>query len=468
MAFATPAFLSVFFPAGFFLCFLTRGNLRAQNLCLAALSLVFFAWAKPALGVLPVALTALEWFLGKGIAGAKTKSLQRLCAWLAVGVPLLGLVVCKYLGFFAEVLNGLFSLDLASPRLVQPLGVSFFTFKAVSYALDVRSQKEKPAERFDDLFLYLCLFPQMTAGPISQWREMRPQLVDRRMTLEGVRAGCVRFALGLSKKVLLADVLAGVVKAAFGCPAEARSAALAWLGAVAFTLQIYLDFSGYSDMAIGLGRMLGFTFPENFSLPLRAKGMRDFWRRWHMSLTAWFREYVYLPLGGNRKGLFCTCRNLGIVFLCTGLWHGANWTFVVWGLWNGLLLVLERTRLLAVPGWRGLWAHGYTLLAVTLGFVVFRSESIPPAFEYVRSMVTTFGMSWEMKGYLLEQLTPMNLTALGVSIAVAVSPGAKARARLGQEPWAQAALCAVCCALVALSYAAILASGFKPFLYAQF
>jgi len=364
MGFASPVFLSLFLPFTLLLCALFRSRVAVQNACLTALSLLFYAWGEPVYVLPLVGLAVCNGALAKGVAYGKA-SLRNVYTALAVALNI-GLLFCfKYLGFF---------MPFPVPEIKLPLGVSFFTFQALSYVLDVRMGKSKPVKDGGTLLLYLCLFPQLIAGPILRWHTIADQFQNRRMTMAGAASRLRRFILGLSKKVLLADLLGKMADAAFACPQAGLSAPFAWLGAVSFALQIYLDFSGYSDMAIGIGRALGFTFAENFRHPLRAASMQHFWRRWHITLTDWFRDYLYIPLGGNRKGRFRTYVNVSAVFLFTGLWHGASWTFVLWGAWNGLFVILERAGALRAGKWPAVLAHAYTLAVVLLGFVLFRAE----------------------------------------------------------------------------------------------
>ena len=472
MGFASPVFLTLFLPFTLLLCAAFRSRVHIQNLCLTVLSLLFYAWGEPVYLLVLVALAACNGALAKGIARGRGSARD---LWTAVAIVLnIGVLFgFKYLGFFVATANAVFSLSLPVPQVALPLGISFFTFQALSYVLDVRMGKSAPAKDGGTLLLYLCLFPQLIAGPILRWHTVADQFQRRCMTMDGTALGIRRFILGLSKKVLLADVLGKVADAAFLCPGDALGAPLAWLGAASYTLQIYLDFSAYSDMAIGIGRVLGFTFPENFLHPLRAGSMQSFWRRWHITLTDWFRDYLYIPLGGNRKGRLRTYVNLSAVFLFTGLWHGARWTFVLWGAWNGLFVILERAGMLRagtrrIGKWRSAVAHAYTLAVVLLGFVLFRAETVAQALAYGRSMFMQFAMTPLRASYLLEQCTPMNLAALGAAVAVSLNAFSRLRTRLAKQPLANAASYVLCCVLLLGCYAAIVASGHHPFIYFRF
>ncbi|MBR1586283.1 MAG: MBOAT family protein, partial [Clostridia bacterium] len=360
------------------------------------------------------------------------------------------LIYYKYAGFFAAALG----LSWAAPAL--PLGISFFTFQGLSYVIDMRRGQEEPGSLLDGC-LYICLFPQLVAGPIVRWGDIRGQMRNRRVTWDGLARGFQRFIPGLAKKVLLADTLGMLADAAFACPDARRGRLFALLGITAFCLQLYLDFSGYSDMAIGLGAMLGFSFPENFDHPFRSASMREFWRRWHITLSRWFRDYVYIPLGGSRRGAGRTAVNLIVVFALTGLWHGAGWTFLLWGLWNGLFVVLER-RWLRVDSWPRWAAHLYALAAAALGFILFRADSVPAAWRYAVSLFCGPASSAALAGLRLA-LTPD--VALALIAAVPVSLGLK-------PPLPEGAARAVCLALLILCGLSIVASGYHPFLYFRF
>jgi alginate O-acetyltransferase complex protein AlgI len=285
------------------------------------------------------------------------------------------------------LLQALGSKPVPAINIPLPLGISFFTFHALSYLIDIYRQKQRAATNPQNVALYIFFFPQLIAGPILRWHAIAPQLASREHSLEKFAGGVRRFVMGLAKKVLIANTVALPADQIFSLPASQLSTADAWFGAICYTLQIYFDFSGYSDMAVGLGKMFGFQFLENFNYPYIAQSLRDFWRRWHISLTSWFRDYLYLPLGGNHVSNARTCLNLVIVFFLCGLWHGASWTFVVWGLYHGLFLVLERASwgslLERMPR---LLRHGYVLLVVLIGWVIFRADTFAAAGSYLYAM----------------------------------------------------------------------------------
>ncbi|MGH3796892.1 MAG: MBOAT family O-acyltransferase [Pseudonocardiaceae bacterium] len=395
MSFASPIFLWYFMPAVLAAVLIAPRSWR--NGVVATASLVFYA-----AGAGPTTLLLLGCIVVNYLAGGALEPddwdleprRRRRLLFGAVAFNVAVLVLWKYAGFATEQAAGLASLtglDLPIVTLALPIGISFYTFHHISYLVDIY-RGERPALRNPVSFVtYIAMFPQLIAGPIVRYREIADQLPQRRShRLDDIAAGFPRFALGLTKKVVIADSLAPMVDACFATPVHEVTTAIAWLGAIGYTLQLYFDFSGYSDMAIGLGRMLGFRLPENFARPYSSATITEFWRRWHMSLSRWFRDYVYIPLGGNRKGVRTTYRNLWIVFALTGFWHGANWTFLVWGLYHGTMLVIERrfgwAVAVAEPG-RWLARRLLTLLIVVFGWVLFRSPDVSTALVFAQHMV---------------------------------------------------------------------------------
>ena len=388
MAFSSVPFLFAFFPAVFLLHTLMP-SVRAKNWFLIAASLLFYAYGEPVYVFLMIACAFLNYgiarlFDGRGKRAKKTL----LVAGLTVNLGMLG--VFKYAGMLVETVNGLFGADFGVPQIRLPIGISFFTFQALSYMIDVYRGRVAAEKRFSKVLLYISFFPQLIAGPIIKYIDVAQQIDSRQVRLDRVVTGLRRFIVGMSKKVLISNTMGAAADYVFGLSGNELGIAAAWLGAVSYMLQIYFDFSGYSDMAIGLGRMFGFDFQENFHYPYSAVSMQDFWRRWHISLTSWFREYLYIPLGGNRKGKTRTWINRLIVFFFTGLWHGANWTFVLWGLYHGAFLILE-TNAPGMTRKMGIFRRVYVLLAVCIGFVIFRADSVGQAFVMLRAMFAGFG-----------------------------------------------------------------------------
>jgi len=359
----------------------------------------------------------------------------------------------------------------SDPGLAAPLGMSFFLFKAISFLVDTYRRPESTKGSFWDFLQYLSFFPQVTAGPIARYDQFAPQLASRRLTIPEAAAGIRRFIVGLGKKVLLCTALAQAADGVFALEAGSLNLPLAWLGAVAYLLQIYFDFSGYSDMAIGLGQALGFSTPENFRYPYAAASIGDFWRRWHLSLSYWFRDYVYIPLGGNRKGKYRTALNKIIVFALCGAWHGAAWTFLAWGLWHGLFSALESLGIVPVKrlsqsrGGRGV-LHVYTLLVVCLGFVLFRAESLVQAGSLMGAMFAgfTFPAEATVALYRLCSWETLGVLVLGGVLSLPVKPWLQKHLPKWTEPLTYAG----CLLLLALCMMKLAAGGFAPFIYAQF
>lgn len=387
MLFSSALFLLLALPLVVGLYHALPHALRNPWLLLA--SLVFYAWGEPRLLWVMLAAMAGNYLFGLWMGRAQGTSQAKPVLALAVTCNLAALGWFKYAGWLAVSANVALplGLQLPVPDVVLPLGISFYTFHALSYVIDVYRGDAQVQRNPARLALYLSLYPQLIAGPILRYHDMAAQLGRRRVDLADVSSGMARFTLGLAKKVLIANTLSRPADALFAVPVDDLSAPAAWLAVVAYAGQIYFDFSGYSDMAVGLARMHGFHFVENFRWPYAATDIRTFWRRWHISLSTWFRDYLYIPLGGNRGSGVRTSLNLLLVFFLCGLWHGAAWTFVLWGLWHGGFLALERTR------W-GQWLptlprplqHGYTLLVVLLGWVLFRADTVAQALGMMRAL----------------------------------------------------------------------------------
>lgn len=422
MVFSSAVFLFAFLPVVFILHTVIR-NTTARNVLLIVASLIFYAWGEPVYVVLLLASILINYLLGRFVWGRKPVLVA------AVIVNLAFLIVFKYAGFIVQSINAIPFISLKEPKISMPIGISFYTFQAMSYVIDTYRDERKRPGSFLDVMLYVCLFPQLVAGPIVKYNSVREQLQDRQVSAEGTASGIQRFIVGLSKKMLIANVMAVAVDRMFALDMAQLDMASAWVGAVCYMLQIYFDFSGYSDMAVGMGKMFGFTFPENFDYPYTACSIRQFWKRWHISLTSWFREYLYFPLGGNRKGRARTLFNRFFVFLCTGIWHGADWTFVVWGIYHGVLTMLETVLVKdknagkaadsAKPVIRVL-GHIYTLLAVMIGFVIFRADSMSQAVHFIVSMFS-FGATAVGTMTAVSVMSPLFIITLIIA-AVACTP----------------------------------------------
>ena len=389
MVFSNLTFVCLFLPivlAAYF-----TAPQAARNLVLVAASVVFYVWGGRIAIVLIAVSVSANFALGQAIARAEPVRRHRLIGWSVAG-NLLVLIVFKYTNFIIDninsVLDTFWSVRIPDPEMPLPLGISFFTFHIISYLVDVYrgvAQAQRSAVAFT---LYIINFPQLIAGPIIRYRPIAPQLGERVVSFDDIDTGVARFAAGLAKKLLIANPIGAVGDHLFATAPSDLPIWAVWLAVVCFSLQIYFDFSGYYDMAIGMARMFGFRFPENFNYPYSATSIKDFWRRWHMTLSAWFRDYVYVPLGGSRAGTWTTTRNLWIVFLLCGAWHGASWNFVVWGAWHGLFLSIERLRviertLLSAPR---LLQNAYVLLTVMVGWVFFRSPTLELALDMLSRM----------------------------------------------------------------------------------
>ncbi|THB78241.1 MAG: MBOAT family protein [Desulfobulbaceae bacterium] len=388
MVFSSIIFLLLFLPITLTAYYLVGERFR--NLLLLFASLLFYAWGEGYYLAIMIVSIGVNYTIGMQINRSNSQFIRR--RWLIAGIiaNLLTLGIFKYTNWLVANAAGLFSLpatDILPQPIHLPIGISFFTFQALSYIIDVYRNETAAQQNPFRLGLYIASFPQLIAGPIVRYNQVADQIIKRTHSFALFASGVERFTFGLAKKVLIANPMAAMADRIFALDYAHLPPEVAWLGIICYTLQIYFDFSGYSDMAIGLGRMFGFHFPENFNYPYISRSIQEFWRRWHISLSGWFRDYLYFPLGGNRKGELTTYRNLFIVFLLCGLWHGASWNFVIWGLIHGLFLVLERNIL---KGWlarrRPLFQHFYALFIVTNAWVFFRIEDLSDALDYLKAL----------------------------------------------------------------------------------
>ena len=465
MLFSSLLFLWLFLPlvAGVYYL-LPKAWRRAKNGLLLVASLFFYGWGEPVYILLMLASITLNW--GAGLCVWK---LRRRAAVLAatVAANLLLLGYFKYFDFAAGALNALLGHEAVPLRnIALPLGISFYTFQALSYVIDLYRGEIKVQKNWFLLALYVSFFPQLIAGPIVRYADVEEQLARRTETAMKAAVGIKRFLYGLAKKVLLANTFALAADEIFGLAARDASTAVAWAGAVFYALQIYYDFSGYSDMAIGLGRIFGFHFMENFNYPYLAASVQEFWRRWHISLSTWFRSYLYIPLGGNRKGKARTLVNLMIVFLCTGLWHGANWQFVAWGVYYGLFLIAERLWLKPVLEKHRLAGHIYTLVVVLAAWVIFRAPGLREGALWLKAMFLPTAGSAAFP--LVRFLDAKRLVFAAVGILLcgpvqALLP--KWKAMLYREDRVYAAECAVQLVLLFLCVMSLVSSTYNPFIY---
>ena len=464
MVFSSMVFMCVFLPAVFVLHCILPG-IRAKNALLLLASVIFYAYGEPVYIILLFISTLLNYFCACGID--RFQNHRKGILVLAVICNLGILIVFKYTDFILGMVNSVTGLHLPLPQIRMPIGISFFTFQAMSYVIDVYRETTRAQKNYAKVLLYISFFPQLIAGPIVKYHDVAAEIDQRTVTLDGVALGIRRFSAGLCKKVLLANTLGLVADNLFGASAGSINGAGAWLGAISYMLQIYFDFSGYSDMAIGLGWLFGFHFKENFNYPYISGTIREFWRRWHMSLSGWFLEYLYIPLGGNRKGKFRTVVNKMIVFLCTGIWHGAAVNFLFWGVYHGFFLMLEEY----IP-WIGkkgsavksFFQHVYALLVVCIGFVFFRAETMAQGCFWVRKMFTGFGWNAGAMSFALQQMTPVFLVTLAGAL-IACCPVKKL---ISEKKWYGPV--AYVCSLTGLVICILsLASGtYNPFIYFRF
>lgn len=463
MVFSSLTFLFLFFPAVTALYFVWKNRVW-RNVLLLVASLVFYSWGEPKYVLLMLAATLVAWTGGLLIDRLRGRRGEKAVFVLTVLLLTVNLFVFKYLNFAAENLCALFGTESSLPKIALPIGVSFYTFQILSYVIDLKRGEIAVQRNFFYLLLYVSFFPQLIAGPIVRYQTVEQEIRTRRECLDDVVAGLKRFIVGLGKKVILANGVALLPQTVYGGDAL-FSTAMYWLAALAYTVQIYFDFSGYSDMAIGIGRMFGFHFLENFNEPYRALSVTDFWRRWHISLSSWFRDYVYIPLGGNRCSRLRWVRNLLIVWGLTGLWHGAEWNFVLWGLYYAVLLLAEKlllSRVLArLPR---IVRRLYTLFFVVLGWVLFSVSGLHQLGGALSSLFCFRPTDWIPALASHSDLLAALLYLLpGLLLALLPAPKRRVRSTAGE-------LCS--CALHGLLLIAcivlLLSSAYNPFIYFRF
>lgn len=465
MVFSSLVFLCVFLPV-VFLSYTAVPSKRVKNGILIITSLLFYAYGEPVYVFLMIGNTVVNYFFG--LLVEKGKKGRKLKLGVAVFANLLLLGIFKYAGMAVETVNQLTGAGIPVPQIVLPVGISFFTFQAMSYVIDVYRGQVDAQRNYWKVLLYISFFPQLIAGPIVKYYDIAREIENRRQNLSEVAEGFRRFCMGLSKKVLISNTVALAADAVFTLPVSRVNILTAWIGAIAYLLQIYYDFSGYSDMAIGLGKMFGFHFKENFRYPYASTSIQDFWRRWHISLSTWFKEYLYIPLGGNRKGKIRTCVNKMVVFFCTGLWHGASWTFVVWGLYHGMFLMMESLlpRRKKAPVFLG---HLYALLVVTVGFVLFRADTLSQGLAIIGAMFTGFSFGEELMSTAVLQLTPLFLfmTAAGI---ICAAPWKEWLEKSGRKllPLVEGFSYPISIALLILCVLSLSGGTYNPFIYFRF
>ena len=469
MVFSSLLFLFRFLPIVLLLYFIVPKKLR--NLLLFGASLIFYAWGEPVYVVLILFSTILDYCLGRAVGhfkeiGEQKKAKLAVTGSVIVNLSLLGFF--KYIDFLIGMVNTVTPLDVDLMELALPIGISFYTFQTMSYTIDVYRGQAGVQKNFIAFGAYVSMFPQLIAGPIVRYHEVAEQMEHRETSADRFSEGVLRFVAGLGKKVLIANQIGAMWDEIASMSVDELTTATAWLGILAFTLQIYFDFSGYSDMAIGMGRMFGFTFPENFRHPYEAKSITEFWRRWHITLGTWFREYVYIPLGGNKKGVCRQMVNLAIVWFLTGLWHGASWNFVIWGLYYGVLLIIEKQILKRVklPAAIG---HIYTLFFVMVGWAIFSYMDMADGAGY---LMTMFGMAGAGLG---NRTTMYMLLSNGVMLLAGIIGAGSFLGKLfgtkllpDNTVRRQMAGSIFVLVVMVLSVAMLVNSSYNPFLYFRF
>lgn len=439
---------------------------RCSNGLLLAASLIFYAWGEPFFVFLMMLSIAVNWAVGRGIGHCRAYRKLFLTAGVVFDLSVLGYY--KYAGFGAGIINSLAGRQIfPALEVALPIGISFFSFQAISYLADVYREETRAQDRLVNVALYISFFPQLIAGPIVKYKDINRQIESRIVTGEKIAAGFRRFIYGLAKKVLISNVLGKSADVIFAMDGASLGGFMAWNGALLYTFQIYYDFSGYSDMAIGLGKMFGFDIPENFNYPYLSRTIGGFWRRWHISLSSWFKEYVYIPLGGNRRGSLRTYINLGIIFFLTGLWHGANYTFIVWGLYHGFFSVVER---LGVKGWlekSKVVSHVYLFFTVVFGWVIFRADNLKDAFLFIKKMAAPWLYRdldiawWRYESNMTVFALVCGILGMGII--------QKAAPKKIRDAWRfSAAECLYCTVLLVGCIAALASGTYNPFIYFQF
>ena len=465
MLFSSLPFLYLFLPLCVLFYFLMP-SIRAKNAVLLVFSLVFYAWGEPVYVLLMLGVSAANWAFGLLMERLNKKAVLVFAIVFDLGC----LAVFKYAGFLVENLNALAGLSLPVPKIALPIGISFYTFQILSYIVDVYRGSVGVQHSYPRFLLYVSLFPQLIAGPIVRYSDVEKEMSARKTEPEEIFYGVTRFCIGLAKKILIADYAGKAASQLLDGNLAAQSTLGVWFGVLLYAFEIYFDFSGYSDMAIGLGRIFGFRYPENFRLPYMAKSITEFWRRWHISLGSWFRDYLYIPLGGNRKGSARQLLNILLVWLATGLWHGAAWNFVLWGLLYAVLLTAEKLFLLRGLQKLHVLNHVYVLLFVTLGFVLFDASSVQDAAQSIRAMFGGGGLPlvsaeslYELRSCtVLLLLAVAGATPLAKSLCAAVQRSRAGKTALAVlEPVGLTALLAVCTAF-------LVDGSFNPFLYFRF
>lgn len=466
MVFSSTIFLCVYLPLvllGYYIC-----PKKGRNLFLLIASLVFYAWGEPKYVFLMIFSILVNYIFGRLMDKNRGRQKRmKLLLVLSVVIDLGLLSVFKYTDFVITNINAIFGSSFDLLNIALPIGISFYTFQAMSYTIDVYRNDVRVQKNLIDFGMYITMFPQLIAGPIVRYADVQDQLAERSVTTADFSEGVMRFVVGLGKKVLLANQMGAVWSEIYALGGDV-SALMAWTGAIAYTFQIYFDFSGYSDMAIGLGRMFGFKFPENFRYPYQSVSITDFWRRWHITLSTWFKEYLYIPLGGNRYGLARQALNLLIVWSLTGFWHGAGWNFVMWGLYYFVILFIEKLFLLkALDKLPKLFRHVYALLLIVIGWVIFASDDVGVLLPYLGSMFGANGAVGGMDVYTLFTKAVLLIICCVASTELPKRLFLSATGAMNEKA-AFTIKSVMTIALLALSMILLIGDSYNPFLYFRF
>ncbi len=468
MVFSSPVFLFIFLTAVYILYRIIPG-ITAKNVLLLVFSVFFYTFGEPKTVVLMLISIIMNYLFG--LAMKPENRCRKAVLAVSVAANLLMLGVFKYAGFAADMINLIPGVDMPVPQIALPIGISFYTFQAMSYVIDAYKDPKYIQRNLYKVALYITFFPQLVAGPIVKYYDFADQIDHRRTTPEMTAHGIRRFITGLSKKLLIANTMAVAADYVYGLDSSQLSMPLAWLGALAYLFQIYFDFSGYSDMAIGLGKMFGFEFKENFNYPYTADSMQDFWRRWHISVSTWFKEYLYIPLGGNRKGKLRTALNKLAVFFCTGLWHGASLNFIVWGLLHGGFMMLESYKIINTDKLFKPLRHIYTMLVVTVAFVFFRAETLADACAFIGNMFNPMSGSGDSTALFLQQLTPMFILMLCFAVVFSMPVWQKLRSSIRSKEllmYGEAGSYVISLVLLVLCVVTLSSASYNPFIYFRF
>lgn len=463
MVFSSLTFIFYFLPIVLILYYIVPNKFK--NIILFLSSLAFYFFAEPKFGILMI-VSILSTYI-HGILMDKHKEHKKIIMISSVIISLSFLVFFKYTDFIIENVNMLFNGEFDLLNLALPIGISFYTFKMISYIVDVYKNKVKPQKSFLKLATYVSLFPQLMAGPIVRYSTIEKELDDREYTFSKFSNGVRRFIIGLSKKVLIADVLGDLISS-FNMASE-KTVLFYWIYAVAITLQIYFDFSGYSDMAIGLGKMFGFNFPENFNYPYISRSVTDFWRRWHITLGTWFRDYVYIPLGGNRKGLAIQIRNILIVWFLTGAWHGASWNFILWGLFFGIILIIEKVVLLKLlEKTPKILNHIYAIFLVLISWVIFAFEDLTKVKDYLLTMFHLNGTQLVNSESLYYLKNYFIIILIGIILSTPIITKLLNKLEKKKSNIRSIIITAIYIGILILSTASLVSDSYNPFLYFRF